>query len=238
MIVCGGLRTSRIVPSWLTSLLQRLARFPIALGGIWNGAWYLGKSGLLDGYRCAIHSEQRIALAELSPNASVTQEVVVCDRDRLTAATPAGAFQMMVKWLSVMFDQDLADGVVALLDYDQSRFARFVPLEKRPVSTPMQEVVTLMEANLEDPLESDQLAASVGLSIRQIQRLFREELNTTPQKHYLYLRISAARRLIQNSRLAMVDVALACGFVSQPHFSRCYSSLVGHPPSKEIRFEI
>lgn len=238
MIVCGGFRTPRVVSPWLISLLQRLARFPVTLGGIWNGAWYLGKSGLLDGYRCAIHSEQRVALAEHSPNTSVTQEIAVCDRDRLTAATPAGAFQMMVRWLSVAFDQTLADGVVALLDYDQSRFSQFVPLEKQPICTPIRDVVMLMEANLEDPLDPAQLASSVGLSVRQVQRLFKEELNTTPQKHYLYLRISAAKRLIQNSRMTMVDVALACGFVSASHFSRCYSELVGHAPSKETRYEI
>jgi transcriptional regulator GlxA family with amidase domain len=54
----------------------------------------------------------------------------------------------------------------------------------------------------------------------------------------LELRLTAARRLIQNSRLAIIDVAIACGFVSSGHFSRCYSTLFGHPPSKEARYDV
>lgn len=238
MVVCGGLRTPRQVPQWLTSLLQRLARFPIPLGGLWNGAWFLGRSGLLDGYRCAIHSEQRVALAEHTPSTSVTQENAVYDRDRFTAATPAGAFHIMIQWLSATLSQRLADDVLAVLDYDQSRFSRAIPLERQSTSISIRDIITLMEANLEDPLTLQHLAAAIKRSPRQLQRRFRVELNTTPQKYYLKLRVLAAQRLIQNSRLTMIDVSIACGFVTSSHFTRCYAGLLGYPPSQEMRYEV
>lgn len=238
MVVCGGLRTPRTVPNWLVSLLQKLASLPIALGGLWNGAWYLGKAGLLDGYRCAIHAEQRIALAEYSPNTNVSSDAVVFDRDRLTASTPAGAFQVMIKWLYKVLDQKVADAVFDLLDYDQSRFRTTAKARDVKVNAPMREIITLMESNLEEPLDLDQLASCVQLSRRQIQRFFQKQLGTPPQKYYLELRLTEAQRLIQNSKLAIIDVALACGFVSSGHFSRCYSAYFGHPPSKEARYDI
>jgi len=238
MIVCGGLRTPRVVPNWLTTLLQKLANFPMALGGLWNGAWYLGKAGLLDGYRCAIHPEQRMALSERSPNANVSLDTLVFDRDRLTAATPTGAFQMMIKWLNRCFGAQLADAVLDMLDYEQSRFRSTANTHNQRLTEPLREVITLMESNLEDPLNPEQLSHYVGISQRQVQRLFREQLATTPQKYYLQLRITEARRLIQNSNSAIVDVALACGFVSSSHFSKCYSTLFGYPPSKEARYEV
>lgn len=238
MMVCGGLRTARVVPDWLVSLLKRLASLPMALGGLWNGAWYLGKAGLLDGYRCAIHAEQRVALSERSPHANVTLDSVVFDRDRLTAATPAGAFEVMSQWLAKGCEPALAQAVVDLLDYDQKRF-RSAPDAARPrLSKPLRELITLMQANLEEPLEPDQLAHYAGLSKRQIQRLFREQLGTSPQKYYLQMRLTEARRLIQNSTFAMLEVALACGFVSGSHFSKCYSDFFGYPPSREVRHEV
>lgn len=238
LIVCGGLRTTRIAPPWLTVLLKKLARTPVALGGLWNGAWYLGKAGLLDGYRCAIHPEQRTALSERSPYASVTTEVAVIDRDRLTAATPTGAYHVMVNWLKKQCGQALAEAIADLLNYDQPR-SRTVDLGRQQhLSRPLREIIQLMQTNLEESLDPEQLAACVHLSRRQVQRLFREQLSTTPQRYYLRLRITEARRLIQNSSMPITEVAIACGFVSGPHFSKCYRSFFGYPPSREQRYEV
>ncbi|CAH0168356.1 GlxA family transcriptional regulator [Pseudomonas brassicacearum] len=238
MVVCGGLRTPRVVPEGLTKLLNKLASMPIVLGGLWNGAWYLGKAGLLDGYRCAIHAEQRIALSEFSPNTTVTLDTGVFDRDRLTASNPAGAFQIMMKWLYAALDPKVADAVFDLLDYHQSRLRTSAKVQGRNVTAPLQEIIKLMECNVEEPLGLDLLAECVRLSKRQIQRLFREQINTSPQRYYLELRLREARRLIQNSKLSVTDVAIACGFVSTPHFSKCYSTFFDCPPSKENRYEI
>jgi transcriptional regulator GlxA family with amidase domain len=54
-------------------------------------------------------------------------------------------------------------------------------------------------------------------------------------RYYLELRITESRRLLQHSDLSLVEAALACGFVSPSHFSKCYTSFFGYPPSKEIR---
>ncbi|MFG0533745.1 GlxA family transcriptional regulator [Pseudomonas sp. yb_2] len=238
IVICGGLRAARTVPNWLSSLLKKLSKLPIALGGLWNGAWYLGVAGLLDGYRCAIHAEQRTALAERAPYAVVSQEPLELDRNRMTSATPNGAFDMMIRWLGYGASSGLANAVLDTLDSDQSKHRSFQKHQHHKVSKPLREVIMLMESNLEEPLSQIQLGQLVGLSARQIQRLFKSQLSTTPQKYYFQLRITEARRLIQNSNASIFDVSIACGFVSCTHFSRSYRAFFGHPPSKEIRYEI
>lgn len=235
MVVCGGLRTPRSLPKGVSALLHKLGALPITLGGLCNGAWHLGEAGLLDGYGCAIHPEQRTALAERVPRARVSLEPVVVDRDRYTAATPLGALQMMLKWLGQAQGAALSGAVVDTLDYDACRFRRRASLGNKPLCRATREVLKLMESNVEEPLELRQLAQCVGLSTRQIQRLFKEQLGTTPQKYYFEVRITEARRLLQHSGHRVVDVALACGFVSPSHFSRNYRALFGHPPSQERR---
>lgn len=55
-------------------------------------------------------------------------------------------------------------------------------------------------------------------------------------RYYLELRITECRRLLQHSDLTMLEVLVACGFVSPSHFSKCYTAFYGYPPSKEVRY--
>jgi transcriptional regulator GlxA family with amidase domain len=207
----------------------------VSLAGLWNGAWFLGSAGLLDGYRCAIHPEHRPALAEISKATHVTSEPYVIDRDRLTASSPSGAFHMALDWIKGLHDKALVEGIEDILAFEESRYRRIKPAENICVSAPLREVVKLMDANLEEPLELEQLAVYAGRSRRQLERLFKEQLGTTPQRYYMELRITEARRLLQHTELSQVDVLVACGFVSPSHFSKCYSSYFGYRPSKEKR---
>jgi len=236
LVVCGGLRTVlRPLPE-LALLLQRAAQAGVALAGLWNGAWFLAQAGLLDGYQCAVHPENRAALAELARHSQVTGESYTVDRDRLTAGSPAGAFNMVLEWIGQRHGRGLVDAVVDILAYEASRFRRVQPTVHQNMSAPLREAIKLMGANLEEPLSQVQLAQYVGLSRRQIERLFQSQLGTTPVRYYLELRITESRRLLQHSDLALIDVALACGFVSPSHFSKCYTSFYGYGPSKETRF--
>lgn len=104
------------------------------------------------------------------------------------------------------------------------------------MSEPLRNVVQLMAANIEEPLSLSQISEYVGRSRRQIERLFQDQMTTTPVRYYLELRLTEGRRLLQHSDLPILDVSLACGFVSSSHFSKCYTEFYGYPPSKEMRF--
>ena len=93
--------------------------------------------------------------------------------------------------------------------------------------------ISMMEANLESPLGQDALARRVGLSRRQLERLFRRYLRQAPARHYLELRLARARLLLLQSTLSIIDVALACGFVSASHFSKCYRHAYARSPKEE-----
>lgn len=235
LVVCGGYRTALKSDEAFNHLLKTAAQQGVGLAGLWNGAWFLGRAGLLEGYRCAIHPEHRAALAEVSKAAQVTSEPFVIDRDRLTASSPSGAIQMALAWIKSLHDKALVEGVEDILAFEESRYRRIKPAEKVSVSAPLREVLKLMDANLEEPLELEQLAVYAGRSRRQLERLFKEQLGTTPQRYYMELRITEARRLLQHTELSQVDVLVACGFVSPSHFSKCYSAYFGYRPSREKR---
>lgn len=235
LVICAGLRTPlRSIPV-LRQLLRTAADKQVALAGLWSGAWFIGQAGLLDGYRCAIHPEHRAALAEIARHSQVTSESFVVDRERLTAASPTGAFHMVLEWIGTLHGHDLAEGIVGILAFEESRYKRVKPTLHAKMSEPLRTVINLMSANIEEPLSTDQLAAYSGRSRRQIERLFQQQLGTTPARYYLELRITEGRRLLQHSDLPVLDVSVACGFVSPSHFSKCYTAYFGNSPSREVR---
>ncbi|MGB2437013.1 MAG: GlxA family transcriptional regulator, partial [Candidatus Puniceispirillales bacterium] len=94
-------------------------------------------------------------------------------------------------------------------------------------------VVAEMEKNLEEPMPQTEIARRANLSTRQLERLFRKYLGTTPTRYYLNLRIARARHLLRQTSMSILSVALACGFVSASHFSKCYRETYGRTPRDE-----
>ena len=109
-------------------------------------------------------------------------------------------------------------------------------MAKKPVANPkLLAVASLMESNLETPLSCAQLVRKVGLSARQLERLFSRYLGETPTRYYMGLRLQRAKQLLQQTSMPILSVALACGFVSASHFSKCYSEHFHKTPSEERR---
>jgi transcriptional regulator GlxA family with amidase domain len=95
------------------------------------------------------------------------------------------------------------------------------------------EAASLMESNLEDPLGMEEIARLVGVSIRQIERLFKRYVGEVPTKYYLELRLMRARSLLLDTSMTVMQVSVACGFQSAPHFSKCYRDRFGNSPTEE-----
>ncbi|MBA1200971.1 GlxA family transcriptional regulator [Pseudomonas capeferrum] len=234
LVICGGLRTPLKYPV-LDRLLADCAAHGLALGGLWNGAYFLARAGVLVDYDCSVHPEQRASLAERSPQSRITPASFILDRDRLTAASPNGAMELMLSLVRRLDGDALAEGVEEILSFSGARYRQVGPGAKKSMSLHLRTIVELMENNLEETLSLDQLAAYSGRSRRQIDRLFQAQLGTSPRRYYMELRITKSRRLLQYSDLPVMDVAIACGFVSVSHFSKCYAAYFGYSPSREQR---
>jgi transcriptional regulator GlxA family with amidase domain len=90
--------------------------------------------------------------------------------------------------------------------------------------------VELMEAQIEEPIDQETLASRIGLSRRQLERLFRQHLRKTPAQHYLETRLQRARHLLEQTDQPVMAIACATGFVSASHFSTCFRQTFGRTP--------
>jgi transcriptional regulator GlxA family with amidase domain len=240
LFVCGGLDIQRACDKDLLFWLRKLTREKVVLGALCTGSYLLARANLLSGYRCTIHWENMASMREEYPDVIVSPELFEIDRDRYTCAGGTAALDMM---LHIIRRQQGAELVAAISEqfmcerirdeHDRQR----IPLRMQVGGSQpkLTEAVALMEANLEEPMSLDELAEHAGISRRQLERLFQKYLHCVPTRYYLELRLTRARQLLLQTSMSIVEVALACGFVSAPHFSKCYRDFFGLPPREERR---
>lgn len=240
MIVCGGIGAEHYRNAAVSSKLRRMARHGTVLGAVCTGSYILARAGLLDGYRCTIHWENLPGFSEEFPHIEVMSELYEVDRDRLTCSGGTAAVDMMLNFIALHLGHDIAAAVADQLmhhrirsSYEDQRMALRARLN---ITHPkLLDAIACMESNLDEPLSCADLAIAVGLSPRQLERLFRKYLNLSPIRYYLGLRLERARFLLLQTSLSILNVALTCGFISASHFSKCYREHFGWTPSEERR---
>ena len=238
VLVCGGndiqTATTKPVLNWL----RKQARFGIVIGGLCTAAHTVAKAGLLDGKRATIHWEYQDSFFEEFPEVDLTKSVFVIDGKRHTTAGGTSSIDLLLKIIADDHGEDLANVVADQLIYasirtDQDTQRLSVPSRIGVRHPKLSSVIRMMEQNIEEPISPSILAKEVGMSTRQLERLFRRYLNRSPKRYYMELRLQKARNLLMQTDMSVINVALACGFASPSHFSKCYRAHYSTTPYRE-----
>jgi len=238
LFVCGGINVRDAVSPALLTALRRLADRRIALGALCTGGYALARAGLLDQCRATIHWENLSALREEFPLVKISDQLFTIDRDRYTCSGGTAPLDLMLNLIRVKLGPKISklvseQFIVERVRGDTDR--QYVPLRAQIGASHrgLIRVAQLMEENIEKPMSLEKIAKTTGLSRRQIERLFKRDLQCVPKRYYLEMRLRRARELLLQTAMPIMDITAACGFQSPPHFSKCYRNQFGHPPSAE-----
>ena len=238
IFVCGGVNVRQHTTPELLRTLQRLAQGRAALGSLCTGGYALARAGLLNNYRAAIHWEDLSALREEFPRVILSPQLFAIDRDRYTCSGGIAPLDLMLNLIRMHLGDAVAVAISDQFMLERIRDDRdrqHIPLQAQigACHKTLIKVASLMEANIEEPLSLDELADAVKISRRQIERLFKRHLGSVPTKYYLEIRLRRARELLLMTNMSIMDIAVACGFQSPPHFSKCYRNHFSYPPGQE-----
>lgn len=238
LFVCSGKSVSGYRDPGIFRWLRQLANRGINIGSVSTGAFIIARSGLLDGYRCTIHWESLPGFREEFPNAHATRSVYEIDRNRYTCSGGTAAVDLMLKLITDDLGVDTALEVAHQFQHDRVRTSDDKQGNARSSIVNFQSprlaaAVSLMYANIETPITPNKIAESVGLSLRQLERLFHKYCHSTPQRYYLALRLEHARRLLLETNMSILNTSIAAGFASQSHFTKCYRSHYQRTPKQE-----
>ncbi len=238
VVVCGGHSDKTYGDRKLNEYLRRMDRRKIRLGSVSTGSFILAQAGLLDGKRCTTHWGYIDALRVLCPRADVCDELYVADGRIFTCAGGLAAMDAMLDIIRSRQGGDFSSMVAENFLYGSHRrpedHQRMALRHRLGVAHPLLiSAVGLMEKFIEAPLRIPVIASRTGLSSRQLERLFIRHLSCTPTQYYVRLRLDAARNLLRESSLSVLEIAIRCGFNSSTHFSRTYRQRFDILPSAD-----
>ena len=238
IIFCGGVDIDRASSPEVLNWARRQARKGMPIAGLCTATHLLAKAGLVDGRRVTIHWENRESFIEKFPDIDLAGSIFAIDRNRYTSAGGTASADLMLRLIANDHGRDLANAVADQMIYTTVRTDR----DEQRLSIPtrigvrhpkLSAVIKTMEANLEEPISPAKLAEDVGISTRQLERLFRRYLARSPKRYYMELRLQKARHLLLQTDMSVINVALACGFTSPSHFSKCYRTHFSTTPYRE-----
>jgi len=238
MLLCAGIGGSKYRNKRVFAWLRKLARNNTILGGIGTGAYALARAGLLDGYRCTLHWEEFENFSREFPQLRLTADLFEVDRDRLTCPGGTASLDMIFHLVEQQHGRDLAWEIADEFIQHRVRNAddpQRMSLQSRTRVSDVRllAAIAAMEKNLEEPLSLSQLCEVSGLSLRHLQRRFTKVLGRSPSGFYRQLRLQRARKMLMHGSRSILDVAVANGFVSGAHFTRCYRAEYGRTPREE-----
>ena len=238
VMICGGIDVQAATTKRLLSWMRREARKGVVMAGLCTAAYSLAKAGLLDGKKATIHWENQDSFSEEFQEVELTKSVFVVDEKRMTTAGGTSSIDLMLKLIADDQGEELANAVADQLIYsairtDQDTQRLSVPTRIGVRHPKLSLVIQIMEQNIEEPISPSILAKDVGMSTRQLERLFRRYLNRSPKRYYMELRLQKARNLLMQTDMSVINVALACGFASPSHFSKCYRAHYDTTPYRE-----
>lgn len=243
MLVCAGGNPATFRDRRTFAWLRKLAAHGVIIGGISGGPFLLARADLLNGRRCTVHWEHAPALQEAFPRVTLTQTLFEIDDDRITCSGGVGGLDMMVALVARDHGHPLAAAVSEWFLHTHVREgARPQRMDLRASlgvrNGSLLKALKVMEAHVESPLSRERLAELVGVSLRQLERLFQRELGQGVHTHYLEMRLARARQLLRETSRSILEVGMATGFASASQFCRAFGRSFGVTPSAARRGDL
>ncbi|MEX0956435.1 MAG: GlxA family transcriptional regulator [Rhizobiaceae bacterium] len=236
LVICSSDGIEKVVlPASLRHAVRKFAHAGGLIGGVCTGAYALASLGLLKGRKCTVHWEYAGIFSEAFPDVELTSCLVQEDRTILTCAGGSAAFEMMINFVERIHGARLCAEVADIALHGTLRPLwehQHDELRRRLASGNkiLLRCVRLMGDNISEPLPLATISGEICASRRTIERIFRKHTGLTPLGYYRKIRVEFSHRLVKHTELPILEIAVASGFVSASHFSRCYRIRFGLSP--------
>jgi len=235
LFVLSGIRVKENTTPELLAVVRRERAKGRLAGALCSAAYCLAKAGILDGRRAAIHWDYHDSFMEEFPEVTLVRNVFVADGKYITASGGTATADLMIHLIEQTHGPDLAIEVADMMLYNSVReptAEQKLSLQSRHGirNAHLSKAIKMMSENIEHPIPPAEIADDVGISTRQLERLFGRHLNCSPKKYYVDMRLQKARNLLLQTEKPVTEIAFLSGFASPAHFARVYRNQFGITP--------
>ncbi len=238
IFVLSGLGVQSAATSSLIASIRRGRAHGARIGALCSGAYILAEAGMLDGQKAAIHWHYHDSFMEEFPQVGLSRSVFVAEAPIITASGGTATADLMLFLIGQTHGQELATEVADQMVYNAVRNAdasQRVSLQSRHGirNEHLARAIQWMTDNIDEPSPPSAIAHEIGVSRRQLERLFGRYLSCSPKKFYLDLRLQKAQRLLVQTDMSVTEIAFATGFNSPTHFTKTYRAHFGVSPKDQ-----
>lgn len=235
LFLISGMNVQAHTTPRLLNWLRRERAAGTPLGGICSAAYVLAKAGFLDDVETALHWAWHDLFTEEFPEVRLVRNVFVARGKIITASGGTAAADLMLHQIGRTHGEDLATEVADQMVYNAVRegtAAQRVSIQSRHGmrNDHLKRAIAIMEESIETPISPSLIAEDLGISTRQLERLFGRYLNSTPKHYFMEMRLHRAQNLLVQSEQSVTEIAMACGFQTTSHFSKVYRAHFGRSP--------
>lgn len=240
IVVVGGLLSvDEPIDRETVEYLKRAAAAKVSLIGLCTGSFILAEAGLMKRHQACVSWLHVRTYRERFPDHPVRSDRIFnLEGRRGSCAGGSSAADMAASIVRSFISKDAERNALEVLQIDRARPPLHVqprrPLYEDFRDTRIRAALINMEQNLDGGLTIEALAAKVGLSRRQLERLFMQKAGMSPAQVYARVRMEHAKLLITQTKAPMIEVALDVGFENASHFTRVFKRVHGQTPS-EVR---
>jgi len=235
IVVVGGLlHRGDQIDAATAAYIRQVAAAGTPLIGVCTGSFILKRLGLLEGRKTCVSWYHRSDFIEEFGIAPIADQLYVIDGDRITCSGGAGVVDLAAELVEKHVGMQAARKSLNVMLLDEQRAAHAAQPTPHVAPTAadarVRRAVLAMEQAMAEPLAITTLAERIGVSERQLDRLFRSELDASPAEIYRTMRLDYGHWLVSNTRRTIGEIAAMTGFADGAHFARAYRKRFGVNP--------
>lgn len=202
-----------------------------------TGAFLLAEAGLLDGRRATTHWMAAPLFRASFPNVKlVADRVIVDEGDVITSGGSTTAFNLVHYLVSRFGSPERANAATRMMLIDSGRDSQLpfaeVGLHRRHRDQVVHTAQSVIQQSDVNQLTVANLARAVGVSTRTLGRHFADAIGLSPKAYIDEVRIESAKRLLEQTSLAIAEIRLQAGFADPTAFRRAFKRSVGITPTE------
>ncbi len=236
VLVGGLLGPTKTLGAEKERFILEAARKGVPLTALCTASFHLARLGLLDGYRVCVSLFHLQQFQDEFPNVSAEAvSLFSIDRNRATCAGGAGAADLASHYVRELAGDKPAEKAAKILQLDRVRsLADLQPKgELFPGSSnrTVRRALLLMQSLLAEDVDVSVIAGRLGVSRRQLERLFSAECRVGPKQALQMMRVEFAKGLLRQTNLPISEIAARSGFTSPQRLSKVFLRSTGVTPT-------
>lgn len=203
---------------------------------ITTGSYFLAEAGLLNGRPATTHWRFFDHFQKRYPAIKLQRKRFITGTDRLYCTGSVNAARdLMLHFIELLYDKAITSEVSRHFTHELKRSYESLLLSQDPQRIHHDELIIKvqewLQLNFHTPVEVIQVAAQFGISVRSLNRRFKQATNTTPLHYLQEIRIEQAKELLKQSNLVVSEVADQVGYHDVSHFCEIFKKNTAVTPN-------